>query len=175
MPGLDQLPDEAVAPLLHEAQEMLCGLGEAGSTLGQWDGQYNSLFMSGSRLRSNQGLLKGHKSGSLYLSFDPYTFDCSSYLSLHRQDPVPACHPHFVLGSLLSRFLSGVVESTELAGNCSLLFSLVKTQLLLFAYRGVRQLYQHCWGRNNRGWQPCQCEDTLKFLSWRGRSPPLSS
>lgn len=46
---------------------MLCGLREAGSTLGQWDGpgQCNSLLMSGSRPSSNQGLLKGHKSGSL--------------------------------------------------------------------------------------------------------------
>lgn len=80
---------------------MLCGLGEAGSTLGQWDGpgQCNSLLMSANRPRSNQGLLKGHKSGSLYLPFNPCTFDCSSYLSLHRQDPVPACHPHLVLGS----------------------------------------------------------------------------
>lgn len=102
---------------------MLCGLGEAGSTLGQWDGpgQCNS----GSRLRSNQGLLKQHKSGSLYLPLDPCTFDCSSYLSLHRQDPVPACHPHLVLGSFLGRFLGGVVESTELAENCCLLLSLV--------------------------------------------------
>lgn len=65
---------------------MLCGLAEAGSTLGQWDGpgQCNLLLMSGSRLRSNQGLLEGHKSESFYLPLDPCTFDCSSYLSLHR-------------------------------------------------------------------------------------------
>lgn len=52
---------------------MLCGLAEAGSTLGQWDGpgQCNSLLMSGSRLRSNQGLLEGHKSESFYLPLDP--------------------------------------------------------------------------------------------------------
>lgn len=69
----------------------------------------------------------------------------------------------------------GLVKNTELAENCSLLFSLLKPQLLLFAYRGVRQVYQHWWDRNNRGWQPCQCENRLKLLCWRGRSPPLSS
>lgn len=102
---------------------MLCRLGEAGSTLGQWDdtSQCNLLLMSSSRLRSNQGLLKTHESGSLYLPFDPCTFDCSSYLSLHKQDPVSACHLHLVLRSLLSHFLGGVVASTELAENCSIL------------------------------------------------------
>lgn len=95
---------------------MLGGLGEAGSTLGQWDGtgEYNSPLMSGSRLMSNQDLLLGHKSGGpLHLLFVPCTVDCNSYLSLHRQDPVPACHPHLALGSLLCGFLGGMVQSTK--------------------------------------------------------------
>lgn len=50
---------------------MLGGLGEAGGTLGQWDGTgpCNSLLMSGSRLMSNQGLLMGHKSGRTCRAF----------------------------------------------------------------------------------------------------------
>lgn len=95
---------------------MLGGLGEAGSTLGQWDGtgEYNSPLMSGSRLMSNQDLLLGHKSGGpLHLLFVPCTVDCKSYLSLHRQEPVPACHPHLALGSLLCGFLGGMVQSTK--------------------------------------------------------------
>lgn len=148
---------------------MLCELGEAGTTSGQWDGpgQCNSLPRSGSRLRSNQGLLKGHKSESLYLPLDLCTFDCSSYLSLHRQDPVPACHPHLVLGSLLCCFLSGVIESTELAENCSLLSSLVKTQLLLFADRGVS--YASTAGAETAGdGSPV----SVKFLCWTGDPLP---
>lgn len=148
---------------------MLCELCEASSTLGHWDGpgQCNSLLMSGSRQRSNQCLLKGHKSESFYLPLDPCTFDCSSYLSLHRQHPVPACHPHLVLGSLLGRFLSGVVESTELAENRSLLSSLVKTQPLLFAYQRVS--YASTGGAEATGdGSPV----SVTFLYWRGDSLP---
>lgn len=80
---------------------MLGGLGEAGSTLGQWDrtGECNLLLMSSSSLMSNQDLLLGHKSGRpLHLPFVPCTVDCNSYLSLHGHDPVPACHPRLALG-----------------------------------------------------------------------------
>lgn len=84
---------------------MLCRLGEAGSTLGQWDGpgQCNLLLMSSSRLRSNQGLLKTHKSGSLYLPFDPCTFDCSSYLSRIQflLATLTSCWGHFSATSLV--------------------------------------------------------------------------
>lgn len=109
---------------------MLAGLGEAGSTLGQWDGtgQCNSLLMSGARLMSNQDLLVGHKSGRTRRAFvSPICplHPCNSYLSSQEQDPASACQPHFALGSLLCRFLGGLVRSTKTAENCSLLFSLL--------------------------------------------------
>ena len=109
---------------------MLGGLGEAGSTLGQWDGtgQCNSLLMSSGRLMSNQDLLVGHKSGRTHRAFVcpicPLHL-CNSYLNLHGPDPVPACHPHLALGLLLCRFLGELVRSTKLAENCSLLFPLL--------------------------------------------------